>query len=131
MDIGLFIVVMIVLYVVPELLKRFKAKPKYKYPEFPPAPSGDVRMPGTLSQGMKPPALPGNEMSGEGMPGDEGDPSWIVRSESALPGERGLVGEREAGPAVDPAMAAQGVVWAEILARPVSMRPIRHGTRRV
>lgn len=130
MDIGIFIALMIVMYVVPELLKRFKAKPKYKYPEFPPASPGDVRMPGTLSQGMKPLALSGDKMSGEGMPGDEGHPSWAVRLESAQPGERGVVGERDY-PALDTSMAAQGVVWAEILARPVSMRPMRRGTRRI
>lgn len=34
MDIGLFIVLMIVVYVVPELLKRLKKKKPYQYPDF-------------------------------------------------------------------------------------------------
>ena len=131
MDIGIFIVIMIVLYVVPELIKRFKAKPKYKYPEIPSEPAGDVRMPGTLSKGRKPPALPGQAMTGEGMPGDEGDPAWVVRSDSAQPGERGVVGELEPSPVIDTGRAAYGVVWAEIIARPVSLRPMRNGARRV
>ena len=64
MDIGLFIVLMIVVYVVPELLKRLKKKKPYQYPDFPapmpptgqyPSPPG---IPGELSRGMKPPPMP-------------------------------------------------------------------------
>jgi hypothetical protein len=127
MDIGIFIVIMIVLYVVPELLKRFKAKPQYKYPEIPSTPTAEGPM--TDTEFREPMVLP--SISDEGRAGDEGDPSWVVRSASEQVGARGLVGEREASPALDLSLAAQGVMWSEILARPVSMRPMRHGTRRL
>ena len=80
MDIGLFIVLMIVVYVVPELLKRLKKKKPYQYPDFPapmpptgqyPSPPG---IPGELSRGMKPPPMPLYAVQEEGTAGDEGDP---------------------------------------------------------
>ncbi len=132
MDIGLFIVIMIVMYVVPEILKRFKQKKPYQYPEFsPPTPTDGqdaAGMPGELSRGMRPPPLP--LVGGEGTPGDEGDPAWQKKvDDSGMPR---ILTEL---PALDRRWelggVAQGLIWAEIIAPPVSLRPIRHGMRRL
>ena len=130
MDIGLFIVIMIVMYVVPEIMKRFKQKKPYQYPEFPsPVPTNGqdaAGMPGELSHGMRPPPLP---LTGEeGTPGDEGDPTWRMNTDDS-----GLTKILPAEPALDKRWelcgVAQGFVWAEIIAPPVSLRPIRHRIR--
>ena len=130
MDIGLFLVIMIVMYVVPEILKRVKPRKKYQYPDFPadlPAGGdGPAGMPGQLSQGTKPPPLP--IISEEGTRGDEGDPAWrspaeptaVMLSDVSVPGRNW-----ELGP------IAQGVVWAELIAPPVSLRMRRQGGRRI
>ena len=128
MDIGLFIVLMIVVYVVPELLKRFKKKKPYQYPNFPlpnpptgpqPSPPG---IPGELSRGMKPPPpMPLYALQGEeGTAGDEGDPAWEVRMTGPAIG----IAESEIYSApvfcFDAQQAAQGVVWSEIIAPPLA-----------
>ena len=132
MDIGLFIIVMIVMYVVPEILKRLKTKKPYKYPEFPqPLPQGGqgpVSMPGGISRGMKPP--PVMEMTGEGMPGDEGDPSWGVHSQPALPEIIGLAARPEDNIRIGTGDAAMGFIWAEIIAPPVALRQTRRSMRK-
>ena len=132
MDIGLFIVIMIVMYVVPEIMKRFKQKKPYRYPEFPsPVPTNGqdaAGMPGELSHGMRPPLLPVS--GGEGTPGDEGDPTWRMNIDDA-----GMPKNVTELPVVDRQWelggVAQGVVWAEIIAPPVALRPIRRGIRRL
>ncbi len=135
MDIGLFIVIMIVMYVVPEILKRLKPKRPHQYPDFPPAlpqgGQGQTGIPGELSRGMKPPILPVTP-TGEGLPGDEGDPAWELRPEFAYSemveysrpdlGDRMRISSQE---------VAQGIIWAEIIAPPVAMRHMRHGIRRI
>ena len=130
MDIGLFIVIMVIMYVVPEILKRVKPRKKYQYPDFPadlPAGSdGSGGIPGQLSQGTKPPSLP--TVSEEGTRGDEGDPAWrsvaeptaMMLPDPSLPGRNW-----ELGP------IAQGVVWAEVIAPPLALRLRRQGARRV
>lgn len=133
MDIGLFIIIMIVMYVVPEILKRLKPKKPYQYPDFPPAlpqgGQGPVGMPGELSRGMKPPPVP--EISGEGLPGDEGNPAWAMREEPTMPEVKGLAGDLSLGLPWSAREVAQGIIWAEIIAPPVTMRPMRHGIRRI
>jgi hypothetical protein len=130
MDIGLFIIILIVMYVVPEIMKRLKPKKPYQYPEFPstlPPGPGPAGIPGNMSKGMKPPPVPA--MSGEGLPGDEGDPAWGLRVQSVLP----EVAANAEGPeeklhlvAGGPAL---GFVWAEIISPPVSLRKMRRGVR--
>jgi len=133
MDIGLFVVIMIIMYVVPEIMKRLKPKKPYQYPEFPPTQQPDAKvpvgMPGELSRGMKPPPVP--VMSGEGMPGDEGDPSWGLRMESVLPEVKGFTEGPEEKLHWGAGGAALGLVWAEIIAPPVALRPMRRGMRRL
>ena len=132
MDIGLFIVIMIVMYVVPEIMKRFKQKKPYHYPEFPsPVPTDGqdaAGMPGELSHGMRPPPLP--VLDGEGTPGDEGDPTWRMNTDDS-----GLTKILTELPALDRRWelggVAQGLIWAEIIAPPVALRPIRRGMRRL
>ena len=138
MDIGLFIVLMIVIYVVPELLKRFKKKKPYQYPNFPlpnpptgpqPSPPG---IPGELSRGMKPPPpMPLYALQGEeGTAGDEGDPAWEVRMTGPAIG----IAESEIYSApvfyFDAQQATQGVVWSEIIAPPLALRQMRRHMRR-
>ena len=133
MDIGLFVVIMIIMYVVPEIMKRLKTKKPYQYPEFPstqpPGAQVPVGMPGELSQGMKPPPIP--VMSGEGMPGDEGDPSWGLRMEPVFPEMKGFIEGQEEKLHWEAGGAALGLVWAEIIAPPVALRPMRRGMRRL
>ena len=133
MDIGLFIIVLIVMYVVPEIMKRLKPKKPYQYPEFPsPLPSdrqGPLGIPGEISKGTTPP--PVSEMSGEGMPGDEGDPNWVMHEEQIIPEAKGFAGDLLVGLSWGAREAVQGFIWAEIIAPPVSLRPMRHGIRRV
>ncbi|HWR28618.1 MAG TPA: hypothetical protein VN631_02190 [Negativicutes bacterium] len=133
MDIGLFVIIMIVMYVIPEIMKRLKPKKPYQYPEFPSTlpPDGNVPvgMPGELSRGVKPPPVP--VMTGEGMPGDEGDPSWGLHVEPVLPEMKGLTEAPEEKLHWGAGGAAMGLVWAEIIAPPVALRPMRHGIRRL
>lgn len=133
MDIGILIVVLIAMYVIPEILKRIKPKKPYQYPEFPStSPSDDQRtagIPGELSRGIKPPPVP--VMSGEGMPGDEGDPFWKLPKESMSLEMKGLAAEKAVEPSWGPTSVALGVVWAEIIAPPVALRPLRRGIRRL
>ena len=133
MDIGLFILVMIVLYVVPELLKRFKKKKPYQYPEFPQ--TGDrpenVGIPGTLSQGMKPPPVPSSAGPDEGMPGDEGDPSWKAREGVPVLSALEPAGVQVGQCSIAAESARQGIVWAEIMAPPVALRRRSYGRRRL
>lgn len=133
MDIGLFVVILIVMYVVPEVLKRLKPKKPYQYPEFPSTlpqgGQGPVGMPGELSRGMKPPPVP--VMTGEGMPGDEGDPAWGLHTEplfAAMKEFSGGSADEKMQPVASE--AAMGFVWAEIIAPPVSVRSMRRGIRR-
>lgn len=133
MDIGLFILVMIVLYVVPELLKRFRKKQPYQYPEFPQTGerSENVNLPGTLSQGMEPPPVPSLAATGEGLPGDEGEPAWKART-----GVPVLITLEQMAPSaslysLNSQEAMKGVVWAEIIAPPVSLRRRRSVVKRV
>ncbi len=132
MDIGLFVVIMIVMYVVPEILKRLKPKKPFQYPEFPSTlPSegqGSVGMPGELSQGVKPPPVP--LMAGEGMPGDEGDPAWVRLVEPVALGNK-EIGEDCGTGSWKMNEAVRGFVWAEIIAQPVALRPMRRGMRRL
>ena len=133
MDIGLFILIMIVLYVVPELLKRFKKKKTYQYPDFPQ--TGDrpenVGMPGTLSQGVKPPPVPPISATGEGMPGDEGDPAWKAQDGVPVLVTLEPVGAQVGYYSIDAEHAMQGIVWAEIMAPPVALRRRSYGRRRI
>ena len=121
MDIGLFIIIMIVLYVVPEILKRFKKRRPYQYPEFPqerePVEDG---MPGSLSQGTKPPPVP--YVADEGVAGDEGDPSWKVEPVTAISTGSELRETQGSSYGLDYRAAMQGIVWAEIIAPPVALR---------
>lgn len=132
MDIGLFIVVLIVMYVIPEIMKRLKPKKPYQYPEFPSTLPSDrqepLGIPGGLSHGMKPPVFP--SLTGEGMPGDEGDPAWGLHVAPALADMQGLSGEMGESRRVGLSEAALGVVWAEIISPPVALRPMRQGIRR-
>lgn len=132
MDIGLFIVILIVMYVIPEVMKRLKPKKPYQYPEFPstlpPDGHGPVGMPGELSRGIKPPPL--QDMTGEGMPGDEGDPAWKLRTELTYPEVKGIAGESGESFRVGASEAALGFVWAEIIAPPVALRQTRRLLRR-
>ena len=131
MDIGLLIFFMIVLYVVPELLKRFKTKRTYEYPEFPTQkPGGPVGMPGTLSQGMKPPPVPAAAALDEGKTGDGGDMAWGTQIN--IPLLANLESASQTGSfELDTRNAMQGVVWAEIIAPPVSLRRRSYGRRRL
>jgi hypothetical protein len=137
MDIGLFIVLMIVVYVVPELLKRFKKKKPYQYPNFPSPlpPTGQQPsspgIPGELSRGMKPPPMPVFALQEqEGTAGDEGDPQWEMRMTSPVIG----IVESDLNLAhvfcFDARQAAQGVIWAEIIAPPLALRQMRQRMRR-
>ena len=130
MDIGLFILLMIIMYVVPEFLKRWKPKKPYQYPEFPPTlpqdGQGPMGIPGELSRGVKPPVLP--IMTGEGMPGDEGDPAW---SGKAAPVMQGFTDATPGDRRWDAGNAVQGLIWAEIIAPPVALRSRRCSIRRI
>ena len=130
MDIGLFIVVMLVVYVVPELLKRFKKKRTYQYPEFPPAgESTGGGVPGTLTQGTKPPPVP-VYASEEGAPGDEGDPDWAMRQVAPVLAVADLGNVPAGASSVNAQNAMQGIIWAEIIAPPVSLRRKNQTLRR-
>lgn len=135
MDIGLFIVLMIVVYVVPELLKRMKKKNPYQYPDFPaPPPAGHQPtgpgIPGELSRGLKPPPMPLYVMQEEGTPGDEGDPDWGVKMTAPVSEITGGEIETKSAWVFDPRQAALGVVWAEIIAPPLALRPLRRNRGR-
>ena len=136
MDIGLFVVLMIVVYVVPELIKRMKPKKTNQYPQIPfpvPMPGQNYPpsdTPGELSRGIKPPSLSVYEMSGEGMAGHEGDPDWQRKEDLAVMDVSGPLETGELTLRFDPTAAAQGLVWAEVLAPPLAMRPSRSRMRR-
>ena len=134
MDIGLFIVILIVMYVVPEIMKRLKPRKPYQYPEFPPSLPTDRReapgIPGELSRGMKPPPL-SQTFSGEGLPGDEGDPLWVMPGAHIVPEIKKFEEEQAVGLPGIANGAAMGIIWAEIIAPPVTMRPMRLGIRRI
>ena len=133
MDSGLLIIALIALYVIPEILKRLKPKKPYQYPGFPPTqPSegqGPAGIPGELSRGLKPPPVPA--MSGEGMPGDEGDPFWRMPQESVPSEGKSFMAEPSMKQTWGANEAALGIVWAEIMAPPVALRQMRRGTRRL
>lgn len=137
MDIGLFVVLMIVVYVVPELLKRMKRKKPNQYPPIPIPipPQGQDRpgagIPGELARGIKPVFHSVYEMSGEGMAGDEGDPDWESKESLEVEDVSGPLAVGELTLRFDPAEAAQGVVWAEVLAPPLAMRSNRRSLGRV
>lgn len=123
MDLGLFLVIMILFYVVPELLKRFKKKRPYQYPEFPPTDEqAGARMPGSLSQGAKPPPVPVMAASAEGTAGDEGDPNWRSENPPAVPASSITKELSVCACCTDARTVMQGIVWAEIIAPPVSLR---------
>ena len=137
MDIGLFIVLMIVVYVVPELLKRLKKKKPYQYPDFPaptpptgqyPSPPG---IPGELSRGMKPPPMPLYAVQEEGTAGDEGDPDWGVKMTAPVNEITGGEIETQSVWGLDPGQAMQGLVWAEIIAPPLALRHLRQHRGRI
>lgn len=130
MDIGLFIIVLIVMYVIPEIMKRLKPRKPYQYPEFPstlPQEQVPAGIPGELSRGMKPPPLV--LMNGEGMPGDEGDPMWGIQAKPVITELGEFTDEREEHFHLGPNEAALGFIWAEIIAKPVALRPLRRGVR--
>jgi len=136
MDIGLFVALMVVVYVVPELVKRMKRKKMNRYPPipFPLPPQGqrsDSGIPGELSRGVKPVFHSAYEMSGEGMAGDEGDPDWERNDSLEVEEVSGPLAVGELTLRFDPAEAAQGLVWAEVLAPPLAMRSDRRSLRRV
>ena len=137
MDIGLFIVLMIVVYVVPELLKRLKKKKPYQYPDFPapmpptgqyPSPPG---IPGELSRGMKPPPMPLYAVQEEGTAGYEGDPDWGVKMTAPVSEIAGGEIETQSVWRMDPSQAMQGLVWAEIIAPPLALRHLRQHRGRI
>ena len=133
MDSGLLIIALIAMYVIPEILKRLKPKKPYQYPEFPPTqPPGEpgpAGIPGELSRGLKPPPVPA--MSGEGMPGDEGNPFWKMPQESVASEGKLFLAEQSKEQTWGANGAALGIVWAEIIAPPVALRPMRRGIRRL
>jgi hypothetical protein len=133
MDSGLLIVLLIAMYVIPEILKRLKPKKPYQYPEFPSTlpPEGQVPagIPGELSRGIKPPPVP--IVSGEGMPGEEGDPFWHFPKASAVSEPNDFSAEPSAERIWGTNGVAIGIVWAEIIAPPVALRPMRRGIRRL
>ena len=135
MDIGLFIVLMLVVYVVPELLKRLKKKTPYQYPDFPASPPSipyptAPGIPGELSRGMKPPPMPLYALQDEGTAGDEGDPEWGAKATASVSGIGiGEVEEKTAW-SLGPNQALQGFVWAEIMAPPLALRQVRHNRGR-
>ena len=132
MDIGFFIIILVVMYVVPELLKRFKKKPQYQYPQFPQP--GDrpenAGIPGNLSQGTKPPPVPAFAALDEGKTGDGGDMAWGAMAVPVLANLESA-GTQTASFILDTGSAIQGVVWAEIIAPPVSLRRRNYGRRRL
>jgi hypothetical protein len=126
MDSGIIIVLLIAMYVIPEILKRLKPKKPYQYPEFP------STLPPTEQGPAKPPSIP--VLSGEGMPGDEGDPFWQIPKaavSTAVPETKRLSPESFAEPSWGSQGVAMGIIWAEIIAPPVSLRPMRRGVRRL
>jgi hypothetical protein len=135
MDIGLFIVLMIVVYVVPELLKRLKKKKPYQYPDFPapPLPTGQYPsapgIPGELSRGMKPPPMPIYAVQEEGTAGDEGDPDWGVRMAVPISEIGNAETEEKYAWGLGPSQALQGLVWAEIISPPLALRHMRQNRR--
>lgn len=132
MDTVVVLVILLVMYIVPEILKRFKTKKPYQYPEFPAtgpeAGKGTSGIPGELSRGVRPPPLP--VAGGEGTPGDEGDPAWVLQAATPV-AEPHLSVFRAEGTFPDPAGAAAGIVWAEILRPPVALRIRGRGMRRI
>ena len=137
MDIGLLVLLMIVVYVVPEILKQMKKKKPYQYPQFPsPVPQQDPvaqrqGVPGGLAKGMKPPPMPVYLMSGEGVAGDEGDPEWGKRSEgSAVLELTDISLDSGTGMQLDTGGVALGFIWSEVLAPPLSLRSSRRGIGR-
>lgn len=135
MEIGLFIL-MLLMYLVPEILKRRKKKEPNKYPDVPwtGMPEGQTQtsgIPGTLAKGMKPPPVPLQVSEGtagdEGRAGDEGVQDWGIQPMTEGPA---LADARIGGVELDPAMAGQAIVWAEVIAPPVSMRLARGQRRR-
>jgi hypothetical protein len=135
MEIGLFIL-MLLMYLVPEILKRRKKKEPYKYPDAPwtgttEGQNQNSGIPGTLAKGMKPPPVPLQITEGaagdEGLAGDEGVQDWGIQPMTEVPA---LADARIGGAALDPAMAGQAIVWAEVIAPPVSMRLARGQRRR-
>ena len=121
MDIGLFIVLMIVVYVVPELLKRLKKKKPYQYPDFPAPtpPTGQYPsapgIPGELSRGMKPPPMP----------------LYAVQEDAPVNEITGGEIETQSVWGLDPGQAMQGLVWAEIIAPPLALRHLRQHRGRI
>lgn len=109
MDIIIPILLMLVLYLVPELLRRGKPK-KYEYPEVPePAPPAD--MPSVPpAKSSKPVALPYPEVV---------IPQTVVSLASA---------DKAAGAApglsVERNMLLQAVIYSELLQKPRAYRPI-------
>ena len=126
MDVGLFVILMIVLYMVPEILKRSKKKQPYQYPEFPSEADAGAGTPGTMSQGTQPPPVPLYAGMTEEA-GGEANPSLDPAAIRSL----GLAASAaEYAPAVSAATLTQGVVWAEIIAPPVSRRRRNFGMKR-
>ena len=133
MDIGLFVALMLVVYVVPEILKRMKKRKPYSYPPVPiPSPpeapnSIPPGIPGELSAGIKIPGFStAYPMSGQGSAGDEGDPEWEQRKELLFIEETRdpLCGFGELN--ISPREAVQGIVWAEIISPPLAKRQSRN-----
>lgn len=127
---------LIVMYVVPEFLKRRKKKQPYQYPDVPPQgfPGESPRpvgIPGSLSRGIKPPPVPLQVTEGvagdEGKAGDEGDPNWGLQPMQDVPVLAGEITDRAS---LDPAMAGTAIVWAEVIAPPVALRLARGQRRR-
>lgn len=136
MDIKLFIALMVVVYVVPELFKWLRKRKPNQYPGFPvPTPPSDQYptapgIPGELSRGMKPPAMPLYFMQEEGTPGDEGDPNWEIKRVAQVTEIGEAETEAKSAWGVDVTQATQGVVWATIIGPPVALRPMRQNRGR-
>ena len=113
MDSGILVVLLLLMYVVPEIWKRMK-KPKqpYQYPELPGQQGGATGIPGALSKGVRPPELPAEVAAPP-----------VVATLAAVP----FVDNSY--PQADLAPVAQGIVWAEIFAPPVAIRLKRNGGR--
>ena len=133
MDIGLFIIIMVVLYVIPELLKRFRKKKPYQYPEFPQAGERpeNAGMPGALSQGVKPPPVPVYATAGERTPVDDADPYGNTKTGVPVLVHLEPVGAQTGLYSLSSQGAIQGIVWAEVIAPPVALRRRSYGRRKL
>ncbi|EAX47565.1 undifferentiated embryonic cell transcription factor 1 [Thermosinus carboxydivorans Nor1] len=107
MDFGLLIILMLVLYVLPELLKR-RRPPKYEYPHIPQPAPPEPEPTGQAGAGM-PPAMPIKPP----LPPEVHVPAPTKAPETS-PWEGKL----------NNALLVNGVIFAEILLPPRAKRPL-------